>query len=148
MNILPPIQEGFYWWHDSVGSTVNGLINRVEANHEVRIIENAPDTFTLRAAGAGRKSNVADHRIRIIDGTIRGQLPADWAKMLRGSRAEMVLNANRFLFRPLELPKRAVEFLEGIVRAQIDRLTPWAPGEAVGRSQPPIEEPNDPLCLQ
>jgi general secretion pathway protein L len=147
MNILPPIQEGFYRWIDSVAGTVNGLLNRLQSNHEVRIIENAHDTFTLRAAGAGRKSNVADHRIRIINGTIRGQLPADWAKMLRGSRAEMVLNANRFLFRPLELPKRAVEFLDGIVRAQIDRLTPWTPGEAVFSWTPPTDAPNDRIEL-
>src|SRR6266478_6896696 len=147
MNILPPIQEGFHRWIDSVAGTVNGLLNRLQSNHEVRIIENTPDTFTLRAAGAGRKSNVADHRIRIINGTIRGQLPADWAKMLRGSRAEMVLNANRFLFRPLELPKRAVEFLDGIVRAQIDRLTPWTPGEAVFSWTPPTDGPNDRIEL-
>jgi general secretion pathway protein L len=147
MNILPPIQEGFYRWIDSVAGTVNGLLNRLQSNHEVRIIENAPGTFTLRAAGAGGKSNVADHRIRIIDGTIRGQLPADWAKMLRGSRAEMVLSANRFLFRPLELPKRAVEFLDGIVRAQIDRLTPWTPGEAVFSWTPPTDAPNDRIEL-
>ena len=147
MNILPPIQESFYRWIDSVASTVNGLLNRLQSNHEVRIIENAHDTFTLRAAGPGRKSNVADHRIRIIDGAIKGQLPADWAKMLHGSRAEMVLNANRFLFRPLELPKRAVEFLDGIVRAQIDRLTPWTPGEAVFSWTPPTDAPNDRIEL-
>jgi len=147
MNILPPIQEGFYRWIDSVASTVNGLLNRLQSNHEVRIIESAHDTFTLRAAGPGRKSNVADHRIRIINGAIKGQLPADWAKMLHGSRAEMVLNANRFLFRPLELPKRAVEFLDGIVRAQIDRLTPWTPGEAVFSWTPPTDAPNDRIEL-
>ncbi len=147
MNILPPIQEGFYRWIDSVAGTMNGLLNRLQSNHEVRIIENAPDTFTLRAARAGRKSSVADHRIRIINGVIKGQLPADWVKMLRGSRAEMVLNANRFLFRPLELPKRAVEFLDGIVRAQIDRLTPWTPGEAVFSWTPPTDTPNDRIEL-
>src|SRR6266850_466517 len=147
MNILPPIQEGFYRWIDSVAGTVNGLLNRLQSNHEVRIIESAPDTFTWRAARAGRKSSVADHRIRIINGAIKGQLPADWVKMLRGSRAEMVLNANRFLFRPLELPKRAVEFLDGIVRAQIDRLTPWTPGEAVFSWTSPTDTPNDRIEL-
>jgi general secretion pathway protein L len=147
MNILPPIQEGFHRWIDSVAGTVNGLLNRLQSNHEVRIIEGAHDTFTLHAERAGGKSHVADHRIRIVDGAIKGRLPADWVKMLRGSRAEMVLSANRFLFRPLELPKRAVEFLDGIVRAQIDRLTPWTPAEAVFSWTPPTDAPNDRIEL-
>jgi general secretion pathway protein L len=143
MNILPPIQEGFYRWIDSVAGTVNGLLHRLQSNHEVRIIEEAPDTFRLHAAGAGPTSRLPDHRIRIVGGAIKDRLPADWAKMLRGSRAEIVLRANRFLFRPLELPKRAVEFLDGIVRAQIDRLTPWSPAEAAFAWTPPTYGPND-----
>jgi general secretion pathway protein L len=147
MNILPPIQEGFYRWIDSVAGTVNGLLDRLQSHHEVRIIEEAPDTFRLHAAAAGRLPKLPDHRVRIVGGAIRDRLPADWAKMLRGSRAEIVLQANRFLFRPLELPKRAVEFLDGIVRGQIDRLTPWAPGEAVFAWTPPTPGPNDRIEL-
>ena len=147
MNILPPIQEGFNRWIDSVAGTVNGLLRRLQSNHEVRIIEEAPDTFRLHAAGAGPKSHLPDHRIRIVGGAIKDRLPADWVKMLRGSRAEIVLRANRFLFRPLELPKRAVEFLDGIVRAQIDRLTPWSPGEAVFAWTPPTYGPSDRIEL-
>src|SRR5215471_10589453 len=147
MNVLPPIQEGFYRWIDSVAGTVNGLLDRLQPNHHVRIIEEARDTFTLHAADAGRKSNLADHRIRIAGGAIKDPLPADWAKMLRGSRAEMVLRANRFLFRPMDLPKRAVEFIDGIVRAQIDRLTPWTPSEAVFSWTPPTDAPNDRIEL-
>jgi general secretion pathway protein L len=143
MNILPPIQQIFYRWIDSVAGTVNGLLDRLRSNHEVRITEGAHDTFTLRAVDAARKSILPDHRIRIINGVIEGDLPADWVTMLRGSRAEMTLRANRFLFRPLDLPKRAVEFLDGIVRAQIDRLTPWTAAEAVFSWTPPTDAPND-----
>ena len=147
MNILPSIQDTFYRWIDSVAGTVNGLLHRLQSNHEVRITEEAHDSFILRATGAARKSNLRDHRIRIIDGVITDRLPAPWLTMLRGSRAEILLRANRFLFRPLELPKRAVEFLDGIVRAQIDRLTPWSPGEAVFSWTPPTEISNDRIEL-
>jgi general secretion pathway protein L len=159
MNILPPIQEGFNRWIDSVAGTVNGLLQRLQSNHEVRIVEEAPDTFTLQVAGGARnpnrnpnknpnkKSHLAARRIRIANGALDTPLPDEWMKMLRGSRAELVLRPNRFLFRPLELPKRAVEFLEGVVRSQIDRLTPWTSGEAVFSWTSPVEGPNDRIEL-
>jgi general secretion pathway protein L len=113
----------------------------------VQIIEEAPDIFTLRAADGGKKSRLADQQIRVTGGIIETPLRADWARTLHGSRAEMVLRPNRFLFRPLELPKRAIEFLDGIVRSQIDRLTPWTSGEAVFSWTPPVEAPNDRIEL-
>jgi general secretion pathway protein L len=154
MNILPPVREGFSRWIDSVAGTVNGLLHRLRSNHDVQIIEGAPDTFTLRVADGGktsrksnRKPDLPDRQIRIAGGALAEPLPAGWAKMLRGSRAEMVLRPNRFLFRPLELPKRAVEFLDGIVRSQIDRLTPWTSGEAVFSWTPPKDAANDRIEL-
>jgi hypothetical protein len=47
MNILPQIQDGFYRWMDCVAGTVNGLLHRLRPNHEVQIIEEGQDTFTL-----------------------------------------------------------------------------------------------------
>ncbi len=143
MNILPPIQEGFNRWIDCIAGLVNGLLQRLRTSHEVQIFEEAPDIFTLRTAG----TNLPDQRIQVTGGGVDTPLPAEWVKTLRGSSAQMVLRPNRFLFRPLELPKRAIEFLDGIIRAQIDRLTPWTSGEAVFGWTPPVEAPNDRIEL-
>lgn len=148
MTILPPIQEGFSRWIASVATTVNNLLQRLRTRQHLLIVEDDTDTFTLRVAhaksskaankAAGKAKTAAtktaaakSETLRIRDGRIEGPVPAAVAALVKGSSVDLVLRNPRFLFRPLELPKRAGEFLEGIVRAQIDRLTPWTAGEAV-----------------
>jgi general secretion pathway protein L len=104
-------------------------------------------SFAPGTAAEAEEASLPDQRIRIGQGAVTDTLSADWLEMLHGSRAELVLRPDRFMFRPLELPKRAAEFLEGIVRAQIDRLTPWTVSEAVYSWTPPAEAANDRIQL-
>jgi general secretion pathway protein L len=160
MSLWSQIREAFFRWIDSVAATLDGMLDRLRSQREVQVIEEDQDAFVLHVANGeanasdgsrSRKSGNApalpDHHFRIINGAIESPLPPGWAALLRSSRTEIVLRSNRFLFRPLELPKRAVEFLEGIVRAQIDRLTPWTAQEAVFSWTPPADLPNDRIAL-
>lgn len=128
MTVPRRIAEGFSRWIDSVAATTVAVLERLVSRRAARLVEEESGTFALQDR---TRASASSARVRIDDGRVVGQLPENVATALRGSKVELVLQPGRFLFRPLELPGRAAEFLDGIVRAQIDRLTPWSPGDAV-----------------
>jgi general secretion pathway protein L len=80
-----------------------------------------------------------DISFRISNGRPSPALPADWQAAFRGSRVETELAPAQVLFRPLDFPKQAADFLDGMIRTQIDRLTPWPAEDAVfGWSSPSL----------
>jgi general secretion pathway protein L len=101
----------------------------------IRLLEGANGQFESPAAGGGTELGP----FRLENGKFVGRLAANPDAMFRGSRVELVLRPDRFLFKPLELPGRAAEFLSGVVRAQIDRLTPWVPDDAAFGSSAPTD---------
>jgi general secretion pathway protein L len=101
-------------------------LNRIVSPRVVRLIEGDDGRFAVEAEAKTRPGDIPS-TIALADGAA----PAGLAAVVKGSRVEIVLQPKRFLFRPLELPARAADFIEGIVRAQIDRLTPWSASEAV-----------------
>jgi general secretion pathway protein L len=66
---------------------------------------------------------------------------------LAGSRVELMVSPDRCLFCPLDLPSRAAEFLSGIVRAQIDRLTPWHASDVAFGFSAPVEIESERLTI-
>ena len=119
-------------WTGSVAAAIIAGFDRVVSPRVVRLVEDDDGGFTVEVA----RSDNAPARIGFADGTLSAP---NLAILFRGSRVEIVLQPKRFLFRPLELPARAADFLEGIVRAQIDRLTPWSASEAVFGCSAPAE---------
>ena len=114
-------------WAEVAAEQTVALLGSIISPRVVRLIEqdNAIDTFAVETEG-GR--NVELPRVELRNGALLGE---GLAAVCRGSRLEIFLRSARFMFRSLEMPARASEFLDGIVRAQIDRLTPWSPNEAV-----------------
>ena len=134
MTLLRQISQGVSRWIDGVAAWIVATYAKVVSAPDVQLTEEADGVFTVRAPKQGTRAKSVE-RIRVVDGKVVAAGNA--TALLKSSRAEVVLKPDSFVFRPLELPRRATEFLDGIVRAQIDRLTPWsAENAAFGWSAP------------
>ncbi len=144
-------------WIDHVASAILTLRESLRPTRMMRLIELKDGSFTLqemapqetstpkasafqilkrKSASLQKPAPKAEVQwtgdpIRIVDGRIESGIAAKLAPLLSRAKVELVLQPSRFMFRPLELPRRASDFLEGIIRAQIDRLTPWTATDAV-----------------
>src|SRR5437868_1174337 len=133
MKLLQPVSAILRGWTDTVAAAVIAAFDRVSSPRLVRLIEQDDGGFAVEAA-AGKTGQVPRH-LAFANGNFA---ESSLAAIFKGSRVEIDLQPRRFVFRPLELPARAADFLEGIVRAQIDRLTPWNAGEAVFGCSAPV----------
>jgi general secretion pathway protein L len=144
MRLVGQMGDGLSRWIDCVAAAIVALRARFASTRVVRFVEGADGAFTvLPAEGDGSQAE----RLRIVDGKLAAPPTAAAESKMRSSRIEIVLQSNRFVFRPLELPRRAGEFLDGIVRAQIDRLTPWPAEEAAFGYSAPSDIANDRIKL-
>jgi general secretion pathway protein L len=135
MTGLSDITALFSRWIDSAAGAIVATFSSFGKRKTVQVIEEEAGSFVIQPAGR----NAPGERVQIIDGQLVGSHPTGIAAMLDGSHAELVLRPARVLFRPLELPQRATEFIAGVVRAQIDRLTPWTANDAAfGWSEPVV----------
>ena len=132
-------------WIDVVANAVVALIGRFGQPRLVELVERETGTFSLRT---GKADSVRVHGAALqISGEGSVSSSPDVAAALKDSRAEIVLQPSRFIFRRVEFPRRASEFLEGIIRTQIDRLTPWSANEAVFGWSTPTEISNDKIAV-
>jgi general secretion pathway protein L len=128
MMFLRRIADGFSRWIDGVAAVIIALHGWFGSSRLVRLVEQ-PDGM-ISAQAARRAKEPQGEPMQIRDGRIVEPIPAQMAATLKGSQVELILQPNRFVFRALELPRRAADFLDGVVRAQIDRLTPWSAADA------------------
>lgn len=134
---LARLIDAFSHWLDLVAGFVAGLFEHTRRAGTIRITEEEGGRFSLGpAAGGGASFALAGP-----------QVPPHIAALLKGQAVELALDPSRFLVRPLDLPKGAADFLEGIVRSQIDRLTPWSSGAAVYGWTPPVEAADERIRL-
>ncbi len=120
-------------WIGEAAAAFASLAKAGRARKTVRLSEQEDGLFRLeRAREKGRRQGALDPFAFPA-----GALPPQARAELAGANVEIVLQSRHFLVRTLELPAQAAGFLDGVVRTQIDRITPWKSSEAVFATAPP-----------
>ncbi|CCE00357.1 PilN domain-containing protein [Bradyrhizobium sp. STM 3809] len=139
MSLVERIRRELGSWIGTVAAVTVDRIGRFDLRPPIQLIETERNVFLLRMIARAGRSAPPDCHVRLPEGgPAVPALPDGWHAALRGSRIDLVLMPDRFLSRPLDLPRRAAEFLDAMVRSQLDRLTPWTAQEAVFGHTAPV----------
>jgi general secretion pathway protein L len=141
------LKELFATWITAVAAAVEALVSRVAPRRRVRLQQTAPGRFTASLAGPSRGAMLQPVSFDLVRGYAALPFSQQWLAALRGSQVEIGMQSDQVLFRELEFPKQAATFLDGMVRAQIDRLTPWPVGDVVYGLAAPEPATNDRIAL-
>ncbi|CCE06484.1 Fimbrial assembly precursor [Bradyrhizobium sp. STM 3843] len=146
--MLAELKELFATWIAAVAAAVEAVMDRLASRRRVVLQEIDGDSFTARLGSVAKGAGLRPVSFRLTPhGRPEPPLSPQWRAALRSSVVEVQMRPDQVLFREVDFPKQAADFLDGMVRAQIDRLTPWAAGEAVYGLSPPQPGPHDRIVL-
>jgi general secretion pathway protein L len=131
MAILAEARQWFEQWIGAVATAVDGVAGRFMRRRSVELDENADGSFTAQLAVPKDGSRPAPLSFRLDRDAPQPTLSADWKAALDGSRVEVRLQPDHVVSRLLDFPSQAADFLDGMIRAQVDRLTPWSVTDAI-----------------
>jgi general secretion pathway protein L len=146
MALTAELKELFGEWIAAVASAVD-VAGRLVRSRRIVLDEGEDGVFTAKAIASKNALALSDISFRLDSGKPNPRLPPDWVAALRSSRVEVQLPARHVMVCPLDFPTQARDFLDGMIRAQIDRLTPWTARDAVFGWSPPVIVANERIEL-
>jgi general secretion pathway protein L len=141
MTMISEAKDLFGEWIASVSRAVDVLADRLVQTRRIRLVELDEGRFT--ASMISSDSSAALPEISFRPGAGKPPLPMEWTAAFAGSRVEVELHPVQVMTDRLDFPNKASDFLDGMIRAQIDRLTPWSVNDAVFGWSPPVPAGND-----
>ena len=129
--MLSELKDLFASWIVAVTAAIERVVIRIVPQRRILLVEGEPDNFTARVSSSGKGASLPQVSFRLLNGRPEPAFNHEWQAALRGSRIEVVMRSDQALVRTIDLPKAAADFLGSMVRAQIDRLTPWSAADAV-----------------
>lgn len=125
---FPAIRAAGARWIDEVAEVVAEVGRVFVRVRAIRFVEQPDGSFAVFDHAGPR---AAAHPVRIRDGIFVDEQGRALGDRYSGTEIAVVLGAGNFVVRDLELPGKAAGFLPGVIRAQLDRLTPWTAEQAV-----------------
>lgn len=134
-TMISQAKDLFGEWIASVCHAVDVLAGRFVRSRRITLTELDDGRLTASTVSSDNSAALPDVAFR--PGAGRPPLPVEWTAAFAGSRVEVELHPVQIMTDRLDFPSRAADFLDGMIRAQIDRLTPWSASDAVfGWSSP------------
>jgi len=130
-----------------VATAIEAVAARLLPGRRVLLTEVEPGNFTARLLAVHKGPNLPPASFSFVDGQPEPALTEGWRSALRGSRIDIMMRPDHVLFRALDFPRQATDFLHGMVRSQIDRLTPWVASEAMFGMSAPVPAANERIAL-
>jgi general secretion pathway protein L len=111
------------WFLDGLAEAVTGITDRLQKRVPMRLVEQGGGVYALQRPDGGL--DPAPIRVAEADGKPALQ-PPEAAQKLAGADVDIVLPSDELLIRTLDpLPAESRQYLDGIVRHQLERLVPW-----------------------
>src|SRR5579871_2207650 len=131
MNLVSHARQFLEEWLDAVSHAVDALAGRLVRTRRIRLVKEADGTFIASTVALKSEPALPNLSFRLDKGGPQPPLPLAWKTAFRNGRIEALLHSTQVMTHHLDFPKRAVDFLDGMIRAQVDRLTPWSVNDAV-----------------
>ena len=141
--MISGVRELFDQWIAAVNGAVDAVAGRVVRVRRILVEEVADGSFMAKVMPAAGAPAPSAFSFSLEDGRPRPPLPEDLERAFRGGRVEIQLQSDHVMNRRLDFPSKARDFLDSMIRAQIDRLTPWSAGDAAFGWSQPVAAAND-----
>ena len=145
--MLAELKELFGVWIAAVTAAIHTIIARIVPQRRIELVEGDSGRFTACMISSRKGPTLAPCAFELTHGHAQPALSAEWRAALRGSRIDIIMRPDHVLFRAVDFPKQAADFLEGMVRAQIDRLTPWVASDALFGMTAPVPIASERIAL-
>jgi general secretion pathway protein L len=147
MSVLASLLARLSRWIDDVAAGLIRYGAKLRRGRRIELIEQTDGAFLAAEWRKGAAHPLDEPPLRLEQDRFAVPISARMQTLFARSRVDVMLAPSRFVIRTLELPRGANQFLEGVVRSQLDRLTPWSASDAVFGWSSPIDTGPDRIAV-